>query len=718
MLASHSKPPIKNITKKIPLGAALSAWQAYALSVALALGILDYLFPWAMFHGNSIIFDFGDNAQHTSGWWYYAKDTWHFPLLHTSRVDHPEGISIAFTDSIPLAALFFKAMMTVFPTWFPEDFHYFGWWIGFVFVTQALSATLLMRTLGAKSTFATVLVVLFVLTWPVIHVRYSHAALMLHSILLFGLALYILGVQHKWRSSMVSAAFIILHVVSLLVHPYFLPFTFGLYFAFMVDHTIQKGNWTRLLVRLFVLFAILLAIALVMGYFGRSTYRGGYGEHYNFNLASPFCADLSKFYPCDIGIPAIAAFEGFNYLGLGLLLLLPIALVLNWRHVLLIPKRCPALTLVLVGMLAYAVTNYVSYGPHRLIHFPLPAWLDWITGTFRAAGRFFWLIGYLVLFLTLSSLAKKKIWWVNLILVTAMTIQLIDVKPWLKQIKTLAAKPSALNYEEWTPLMSHIDKVVIYPTFECGRGDLQYYTWIMQLAGYHGKLLNSGYTSRDKKDCPTSEKVAQEPLEARHLYVISHQTYYEEPFRKTFTFPKPLQLALERSECVKRSYSLICLPGSTPSFWQSLALNTYPAQFAPNSLFLSALELSSQVGKPSKVGFGATLVSANAAIPGWLSFGPAIALPIGKYKYNMIYSSTEKTNKTVGNWDVVLQQGTPGNEKTLFSGKLNGTNGANKTIEGNFEINAEQETMPLEIRSYYLAQGDLQIVGISLVKLP
>jgi hypothetical protein len=145
----------------------LSAWQAYTLALALAFGFLTYLFPWAMFQGNSIIFDFGDNAQHTSGWWYYAKDTWHFPLLHTSRVDHPEGISIAFTDSIPLAALFFKTLMTLFPASFPEHFHYFGWWIGFVFITQALSATLLMRALGAKSIFATMLVVLFVLTWPV-----------------------------------------------------------------------------------------------------------------------------------------------------------------------------------------------------------------------------------------------------------------------------------------------------------------------------------------------------------------------------------------------------------------------------------------------------------------------------------------------------------------------------------------------------------------------
>ena len=29
---------------------------------------------------------------------------------YTNRVDHPEGLNIAFTDSIPLAALFFKSV--------------------------------------------------------------------------------------------------------------------------------------------------------------------------------------------------------------------------------------------------------------------------------------------------------------------------------------------------------------------------------------------------------------------------------------------------------------------------------------------------------------------------------------------------------------------------------------------------------------------------------
>ena len=91
---------------------------------------------------------------------------------------------------------------------------------------------------------------------------------------------------------------------------------------------------------------------------------------------------------------------------------------------------------------------------------------------------------------------------------------------------------------------------------------------------------------------------------------------------------------------------------------------------------------------------------------------------MGRYKYAINYASNEKVGTTVGNWDVVLQQGGAENEKSLSSGKLIGSLGTVKQIEGVFVVLAGQEHMPLEIRTFYLAQGDLQLVSTSLVKLP
>jgi Family of unknown function (DUF6311) len=690
---------------------------AYGLALALAFVFLAYMFPLAFFEGHSTVFDLGDNAQHTSGWWYYAKDTWHFPLLYTNRVDHPEGLNIAFTDSIPLAALFFKTLMTAFPSWFPAQFHYFGWWVGLVFVTQALSATLLVRALGAKSFLATLITVVFALTWPVIHVRYSHAALMMHSIILVALALYFLGVQKQWQSTRVAIAFVALNLVALLVHPYFLPFTAGLFFAFLVDEALQNKKWVKQAVRLFVLFVLLGAVGMLMGYFGNSTYRPGYGEHFNFNLASPFCGN-SRLIHCEYGAAPIIRFEGFNYFGAGLLLLLPFVIFLNWRNLLAFFCKHPAFAFVMLGYFLYAITNHVWLGPYELVSFPLPTWLHWLTGAYRVAGRFFWVIGYLILIATLAVLAKRKNWPVAVLLVVALVVQIKDVKPWLTHIQTEASKPSKLNYADWAPVMAQIDKVVIYPDFDCPSSDFQFNTWIMQLAGYYGKLLNSGYISRGKRDCAASDLAIQEPFQARHLYVMSKDTYYETPFRAAFKFPAPMQQAIERGECAKRADSLVCLPGSTPQFWQSVPLNTYPVVFPTTGVVLAGPEMTSEIGVPNRAGFNASLVPKDPKNAGWLSWGPSLPLPIGKYKFTLSYISNEKSTLPVGNWDVVLQQGGAGNEKSLFSGKLAGTSGATVLLDGVITIAPGQETMPLEIRTFYLAQGDLQLVGASLLKMP
>lgn len=695
----------------------MPAYLTYGVAIAVAFWLLAYLFPLAMFSGNSIIFDYGDNGVHTSGWWFYAKDTWHFPLLHTSRLDHPDGISIAFTDSIPLAALFFKALMTLFPSFFPEHFHYFGWWIGFVFVTQALSATFLMRVLGVKSIFATFIAVVFVLTWPVLHVRYSHAALMLHSILLFGLALYFYGVQNPTRSSYVSFAFIVLHLVALLVHPYFLPFTFGLFVAFLTDSALKNGIWLKQLLRILFLLTLLLAVAVVMGYLGRSTTRSGYyGEFYYFNLASPFCGD-SRYLKCGYG-PDITRFEGYNYFGLGLIVLLTVSLALFWRDIVSFPKKHLALFLVLLGLFFYAVSNHVWLGPYMLFSFELPSWLIWLTGTFRAAGRFFWLIGYLVLILAIVAFSKRQKWYFAVLLAAALVIQVKDVKPYLAQIKTLAAKPRALNYEEWTPIMAQIDKISVYPAFECGLGDLQYYTWIMQLASYHGKLLNSGYTARDIKDCPTSEQEFLQPLQPRHLYLVSSESYADTPFQKKFSFPKSFEAAAERGECVKRTDSMLCLPGVDPKIWQDTTLNTSPAKLLENGRIWYAAGLHTLTGQVVRQGDDQFLVPKDVAKADWLSYGPYIRLPQAKYRFAVQYASAAAKNKHVGNLDVVLQNDSEPNEKKLFDAKLQGTESKKALVEGVFTIGKGDETRPLEIRSFFLAQGELKIVSVTIEQVP
>jgi Family of unknown function (DUF6311) len=690
---------------------------SYLFAAVIGGGFVIYLFPWAFLTGNSVVFDNGDIAQHISGWWYYARDSWHFPLLYTERLNHPEGVSIALTDSIPLMALLFKTLLTLFPSWFPEHFHYFGWWMGLVFVAQAVSAVMLMRALGAKSVFALIVAIGFALTWPVLHARYHHAALMMQSIIIFALAFYFLGSLKTWTSNKTSVAFIALSLVALTVHPYFLPFTAGLFVAFMADQVIKGESWLIQLKRLLT-FGIALGLTMwVLGYLDRKAPLSGFGDFFFLDLKHPFCGG-SKLIKCGIGpVYTFPYHEGFNYLGAGLLLLIPVALIFNIKAFITLPKKYPALILLVVGFFLYALSNRVRYAGVEVFSYPLPTWLNFLTGTFRASGRFFWLVSLLTLFVTLASLLKKRALLPTLaatcLLITALVIQVKDVRPWLDRIKAEAKKSSEVNYADWAPVMAQVDKLVMYPTYQCAHPHYQHYIWVMQMAGYYGKLLNSGYVARSNLNCSADKLAIGQPFLPRHLYVLSSAVYANAPFTPGFELPAPFEQAMKRGECVRRIDDMICLPGSTAEFWANLAPVASPITVVDNGRQWGITEYSTVIGKPVGKGLGQRLVPRAAAEAGWLSFGPFLALPAGKYHYAITYTSNAPSTVQTGNWDLVLE-----NESILTSGKLVGTQGKEQRIEGVFNIDAPDAGKPFELRTFYLAKGDLQLISSSLQKVP
>ena len=691
----------------------------YLSAILIACGFVNYLFPLSFLHGHSTVTDFGDISQHISGWWYFMQEPWHLPLLHTYKLDHPDGVSIAFTDSIPLAALFFKFLITLFPNAFPAHFHYFGWWVGFVFIAQAVAATFLIRALGAKSWFAMVIAVGFALTWPVLHARYHHSALMTQSIILFGLAFYWLGQKRAWTSQRASAALIVLCVVALMVHPYYLAMTVSLFIAFLVDQILKKESWLLQLWRLLSLLLLLGSLIWLLGYTRHSAYDAlgygdnGYGNDFFLNLLEPFCGG-GKLITCGEGPEYVFPYrESFNYLGAGLLLLIPVALFSNRHHLLTLLKHSPALTALLLGFFLYAISNKIRFGNTEIFSYALPSWTATLTGTFRAAGRFFWPISLFVLYLTLASLLKKRSWLISLILVTALVMQIKDVKPWLLRIQAESAKPSTLNFKEWETVMTHVDKVMVYPIHECPPLHYQHNIWIMRLAGYYGKQINSGYTARGHKDCDADVLSLQRDLKTRHLYIISSGAYANTPFTENFIFPKSLQHAMEKGECVRRLDDMICLAGSSPAFWQSLPMVASPINLIPQGRQWKPAEFSTEIGIAKGQGVEQRLVPKDMTKPGWLVFGPFVYLPEGQYRYAIDYNSSSDSSTPVGNWDVTLD-----NTTKLGFGELYGTVGKKQRIEGVINIAKSQSGHALEMRTQFIAKGDLQVLSTSLQKIP
>jgi hypothetical protein len=384
--------------------------------------------------------------------------------------------------------------------------------------------------------------------------------------------------------------------------------------------------------------------------------------------------------------------------------------VFNRRSIVLFPKTYPAFTLLLVGFLLYTLTNQVHFNDVVLFSFNLPVWSEGLTGTFRAAGRFFWPISTFILFVTLAGLLKKRTWLVTLLLTTALVLQVKDVKPWLTRIHAEAAKPSQLNFADWAPVMAKTDKIISYPIHECPPLHYLHNIWVMQLASYYGKLINSGYTARGNKSCDDDNIAIQQPFQDRHLYIMSNGPYANTPFTPEFTFPTPFLQAINKGECVRRLEEMVCLPGSTPDFWQAIPLESSPIKLIEGGRQWGAAELNTQIGQIVNVGQERRLIPADSVKPGWLSFGLGISLPVGKYRFEIDYVSKSSPNAHVGNWDVVLN-----NEKKLGNGKIMGSQGVSNRIEGVFVIEPEDVGKSFELRTFFLAQGDLQVIS-SLVQ--
>ena len=148
--------------------------------------------------------------------------------------------------------------------------------------------------------------------------------------------------------------------------------------------------------------------------------RGGHGDrglgHYSMNLFSPITqAGWSQFLP---DIPRATAgqdFEGFQYLGLGGLLLLIAAVVVRLagvgRGVAAAPpavggkgsaRRC---SLVALLMAMFALSPRVTAAGSVLIDLSGP-WAERFA-VFRATGRFFWPLGYLLMASALATIATR-----------------------------------------------------------------------------------------------------------------------------------------------------------------------------------------------------------------------------------------------------------------------------------------------------------------------
>ena len=499
-------------------------WAGYILAFLLGLTFTIWLLPRQLLFPANYYDEAAveDTAQHIIGQRYFILDHWRLPPFQTQLLRWPKGVSIGVTDSMPLLAVPAKLLRRILP----PGFHTIFWFLAIAWCLQPVAAVFALRSAGEKRVLPALAVAVIALSMPTLLYRglRPHESLCGHFLILVAIGLYFKISRGSTVATWIAAPALL--VASLLIHPYLAAMVAAVLLAAPLSLLIRRdGSWLPASVAFALAIALCGGLALLLGYAEEGGLGGGYGI-YSMNLLSPIDpagSTLIPFFPTLMDATG-GQYEGYQYLGVGVLLLCLIAVVAICRRA---PKRACArhsgLLIVSAGLILLALSNRVYNGTFLI--FRLDA-IPHIFESLRSSGRFFWPVAYLLVIASIATVVRR------LPARTSVTILLIAAALQFADATTLRNKlhDHLGRTEKWQidrnglgALMQRSDRLTVWPRFEC-RGTVVWdpqYLQVLLLASQYGLRTNTMYTPNPRSVGPCrAAEVIGTPLQPRELRII------------------------------------------------------------------------------------------------------------------------------------------------------------------------------------------------------
>jgi hypothetical protein len=446
--------------------------------------------------------------------------------LSTTLLNAPEGVPLLFTDSNPLLGLLLKP----FAGLLPADAQFVGPWLFLCLVLQTFFAWLLLRD-HAPSRASLWCGVALLCALPTLYNRFGHANLFAHWLILWALWLFVDARRAgdlRWWAPLIA--------ITTLIHSYLLVMVGAIWASAMLERFVHARGWVRgtVLMQGVIVLGLVAILAAWIGAAGHYELAGDYGT-----LAMPLDALFNPSNPDYATIlPAIPqrggrGFEGFQYLGLGLLLLLPVA---GWTMAKVAPAdaerpvlhRLIWLVPALIVLTALAIGNQPDIARHALFSFPLPAFLAPLLDMVRASGRLFWPVAYTIVFVAILAVYRLGQRRAALVLAVLLAIQLVDVAGIVRAVHKATDDPAGHMYvrtadPRWRGAIAAASDV----TFMTGEptDDLALYQEVAWRATSLRRPVRVVYSAR--RSTETAARMGKErerflagALEATRLYVL------------------------------------------------------------------------------------------------------------------------------------------------------------------------------------------------------
>lgn len=446
----------------------LPALGAFAIGVAwfFWLGLGESLSP---FH---VLWAFDEDwSVGVMGFLFFKNAPWQFPVGSIPNYFEPFGTTIGYTDGVPSLAPIAKLLAPLLPA----DFQYIGPFWCFCFGALGAAGERALRRFTTDPWQRLLGGGLFAVT-PVMVGRLGHPDLCAMFVLVLGLHLSSLRVGTHPDARRRLGALLLLNAFAAGTHPYIAAMSLALTTAGTMGHV-----WVDKVVPKRAALPWLLSPAAVsLFFFGLYGFIGfqkmdraaeGFGE---------FSMDLSAFYnPMQRSRFLTAfpqhprAFEGMQYLGLGVLLLLALR-VLLWGWALRAAsfrsrayeglRRQWPLALVVLGCAAFALSFSVRlYGRElvslRALYEPVMSQ----AAMFRASGRFGWPLHFSLLMAALSVLGtlRHRVWLGRGLVAGAFALQLAETKPNDRPVRHAPLTP--MPADAFAAVGSDYDRFVFAP---------------------------------------------------------------------------------------------------------------------------------------------------------------------------------------------------------------------------------------------------------------
>lgn len=478
----------------------------------------------------------GDLAQVQIAWMQFLNDP-NSGWLMTDRLSSPLPISISLFDPMPIFLLMAKLLQIKAD----GERQYFGVYFMVCMVLQAifgyLAAWRVLVMTDKANDFLSASVVasasaLIIATMPYTLIRFQgHTALSSQWILVLAIWTSLVSLPlERFKWILVISPVLILAAG---VNPY-LTLMVAILFAIVNLEKLTSTGILDYLVRMTIMGAVVLLAFRAFGFLdAASTTTGGYGT-YSMNILGPIDSNgisglLSLEVPDATGGQT---FEGYTYVGAGVLLLTIFAVIV-WINANSLRLGSFPLMSFLIGFAVFfviALSAKITLSELAL-EIPLPKLLLDIISKFRASGRFFWIAGFLLVLsgvaIVVSALGVRNGAYVMLLVVS---MQIIDIQPILRSIRSSIQSFASLPV---VPLKNkNVSAIYAFPPWQCSPhetpGGLRNYESIGYLAAKLGIPTNNFYAARTPVDqsqyhCDIDSRLKQ--LYPKAAYLFSDEIY-------------------------------------------------------------------------------------------------------------------------------------------------------------------------------------------------